>query len=293
MSWFRTLFQLFNKSDKGPAIMQTNYDIPGVVSPTNTQHGARTVAWKDYLRRIRLDKHVGHERIVVRLFSENDERYIRLDRYKTDDDNEPAPGQPLHSPVLKLVITTPSNSRQSRPCPRPPSYELVQTFFPTEPLRVIDVAALASAITRIGHDYSLFCHMCLWWAALFFATARQMAGDPRLRKGPAFEERGTALGVRFVDDACRLFGSNGLDIESMVNITTNSMEKAGVDPDNIQKFIQALKDDYQKMSNDEQQNFRTNPVDRAYQATLSLSRIARTDIESLWRLQKSVEINCR
>ncbi len=97
--------------------------------------------------------------------------------------------------------------------------------------------------------------------------------------GPAFEERGTALGVRFVDDACRLFGSNGLGIESMVNITTNSMEKAGVDPDNIQKFIQALKDDYQKMSNDQQQNFRTNPVDRAYQ--VSLSRIARTDIEKL------------
>ncbi|KAF8912283.1 hypothetical protein CPB85DRAFT_1220473, partial [Mucidula mucida] len=79
-------------------------------------------------------------------------------------------------------------------------YELVQEFTPSKPLRVIDVAALASTITHIARDFSLFCHMCHWWSALFFATARRMAGDPPIHQGPAFDKRGRGFGVRFVDD---------------------------------------------------------------------------------------------
>ncbi len=89
--------------------MKTNYDIPGVVSRYEDHNmapeqwlGRITYAGYASVRRLTdlescnivsvshyRKKHVGHERIVVRLFSENDERYIRLDRYKPDDDDEP------------------------------------------------------------------------------------------------------------------------------------------------------------------------------------------------------------
>ncbi len=109
MSWFRTLCRLFDDSEKALAIMQTDYDIPGVVFPYE-----QSMTAEGWLGRITCDsagyasvhrltdlegcnivsvahyrkKNDLHERIIIRLVSQNDTRYIRLERYKVRNNEE-------------------------------------------------------------------------------------------------------------------------------------------------------------------------------------------------------------
>ncbi len=112
MSWFRTLFRLFDDNEKAIAIMQTNYDIPGVVFPyepsmtpegwlgriTSDSAGYASVHRLTDLEGCNIDsvahyreKNALHERIIIRLVSQNDTRYIRLERYRFRNNEDALP----------------------------------------------------------------------------------------------------------------------------------------------------------------------------------------------------------
>ncbi|KAJ7206134.1 hypothetical protein B0H12DRAFT_1330396 [Mycena haematopus] len=80
-------------------------------------------------------------------------------------------------------------------------YLLVRTVaIPLGSMNIVDVAALALTIGETAQDYSLFTHMCRWWAAMFFQAACLHPGvlPTSGTKGPAFDSAGKIVGIPFI-----------------------------------------------------------------------------------------------
>ncbi|KAK0440639.1 hypothetical protein EV421DRAFT_1816069 [Armillaria borealis] len=91
-------------------------------------------------------------------------------------------------------------------------YKLVQRFdVPPGKMDVIHCASLATSITQSGKNYSTLHHMCHWFAALFFHTARSLCMGANsdgciIEHGPLYADCGKVALVRLVDDNYLILG---------------------------------------------------------------------------------------
>jgi hypothetical protein len=84
----------------------------------------------------------------------------------------------------------------------PRGYTVVRSIdVPSSQLNIIHCAAIAMALSEIAKDYSLFHHMCMWWAANFTVVACLIAHIPtsNVSDGPAHKKAGKIAGTLFVN----------------------------------------------------------------------------------------------
>ncbi|KAF5378759.1 hypothetical protein D9615_006958 [Tricholomella constricta] len=243
LSRFLSLFSFsfsFSNDEKSYIVMRTSKFIPGVIPEGAIDNEIQISQWEDKvvksendlcnrlddLRGCRLKSvshyrgkgNIPHELIVIEIWSGTDQRFMRLERLNKREDVETTIERSkrskrefvgLHTGNFDRVkwTSTLDKAIQSRYYKK---YQLVQILnFPLgfDAIGIIDVIALATAITSSAQNYSLFAHMCLWWAAIFFETFKRKAIDHegvRFTEGPLYPERGNILKLNFVDANCKL-----------------------------------------------------------------------------------------
>ncbi|KAJ6594412.1 hypothetical protein B0H19DRAFT_61092 [Mycena capillaripes] len=153
---------------------------------------------------------IAHEVIILHLRSGDDTRIARLERFKLEQTPAGFCGQIRNKKQTisghqtgnydRIYITDSLDTALQSAIP----YLEVQHIRP-EPgqITILDVAALASVIGDVAKDYSLFHHMCMWWAAIFLKTLSIETGvDPV--PGPSFQAGGKIAGIPSVNSEGRL-----------------------------------------------------------------------------------------
>ncbi|KAF5378835.1 hypothetical protein D9615_006966 [Tricholomella constricta] len=197
-----------------------------------------------------------HELIVIGIKSGDDERFMRLERFNKKEDVETISGSKkratreivgLHtgnSDIVKWFSTLDTAVTSS--------YKPVQTLtFPLDytTLSIIDVIALATTITSSAQNYSLFAHMCMWWAAMFFECLKKKTTDHngvRFVEGPLYAERGNIFKCTFVDANCKLL-AHGLTVKAKSTLRDGANQYSVAE---IEEFQMAIDNDSQLADGD-------------------------------------------
>ncbi|KAF8917227.1 hypothetical protein CPB85DRAFT_1559026, partial [Mucidula mucida] len=261
-------------------MMRAQYPIPGVVASGDVS-SITTSEWlitgtpsfgSSTLHDRQKKRSIARELILLHMRSKKDTRFIRLERFiplstqlKTDTLGDTSTDSLFHD---KVEI---GDSIQSA---IGDGYDLVQAFAVQRNLNVIDVAALAFAITHSIQNY-LSHHMSMWWAATFFAVAHRMANDPPGTQGPAFKDLGKIYGIPFVNERCCLFQHNTCTIEVRAVKIHKCMRDEKMDPALIENFIASLSSDLSLLSNlDEDFSLRTiSHLRSSAEATSAVTRV--------------------
>lgn len=83
-------------------------------------------------------------------------------------------------------------------------FDVVLHFdLPPGALNVVDVVVLADRTTAMAKDYSLLCHMCMWYAFVIISGVQKIVSNRGFNyktvKGPLYHYGGTVAGVSLVD----------------------------------------------------------------------------------------------
>ncbi|KAF5378064.1 hypothetical protein D9615_007641 [Tricholomella constricta] len=287
LSRFHSLFSFsFSNDEKSSIYMATTKIIPGVI-PQDLDNQIYISQWEDKLVksrddlcdrlddlrgcRVRSIRHCRakgsavHELVIVEVRSGDDHRFMRLERLNKKEAGETTSEQKKrtareivglrsgnHDRVkwTSTLKTAMASSKEEKP------YLVVQTLtFPNDftTIGVIDVIALATAITSSAQNYSLFAHMCLWWAAIFFECFKKRTinhDGVQFAEGPLYAERGNILKVNFVDADCKLLAT-GLTVKTKETLVDR------YSAEETEQFLVAFENDSQLAVGD----LAENPVD--------------------------------
>ncbi|KAJ7062144.1 hypothetical protein C8F01DRAFT_1136633, partial [Mycena amicta] len=151
-----------------------------------------------------------HECVLVHIRAGDDTRVVRLERFRDIDIKK---GTFRDDSSNKTRVTSgkdtgnddhviigdesyAANSLESH------RYTVVRSIdVPPSTVHIIHIVAIAMALSDIAKDYSLFHHMCMWWAANFTVVACQLANisPTNISQGPAHGNAGKIGNVPFVN----------------------------------------------------------------------------------------------
>ncbi|KAJ7194767.1 hypothetical protein GGX14DRAFT_546026 [Mycena pura] len=193
----------------------------------------------------RMEGSIAHELVVVHIRSRGDVRFGRLERFKElgvvngTSSYVPQPS-PRNKNLNAGIFIRDTAQRKKREVTgkdtgnhdhvwisdkldalKLDNYQLVQSApIPPGTMNILHCAALAVTLADEAKDYSLFHHMCMWWAASFFKATCLFAGilPSSVHRGPAIDRAGKILGVPFVDtDGVLVFAPDNLaSLEDML-----------------------------------------------------------------------------
>ncbi|KAK7021667.1 hypothetical protein R3P38DRAFT_2710661 [Favolaschia claudopus] len=164
---------------------------------------------------------IAHECIVVHIRAGPDKRVARLERFKELTHLRTSAEQAVrlkhefsghetgnHDNLaiaynLEDIINLAKENDNSNGS----AYHLVQTAaVPDGSMTILHCAALALAIGEVAKDYSVFHHMCMWWASMFFQVAclRHEIPLESVQTGSAYQQAGKIAGVPFVNRNAQL-----------------------------------------------------------------------------------------
>ncbi|PBK63657.1 hypothetical protein ARMSODRAFT_962960 [Armillaria solidipes] len=174
-------------------------------------------------------------------------------------------------------------------------YKLVQRFaVPPGKMDVIHCASLATSITQSGKNYSTLHHMCHWFAALFFHTARSLcmwddSDGCIIEHGPLYADRGKVALVRLVDDNCVLLPGGAVSLDLILGQLRDGMVKEGITQELVTTFEATLRSDIEAM--DDHPELKKAPVRQMLHISQSAATTVRarmveadTDAEREYRL---------
>ncbi|KAJ3716655.1 hypothetical protein C8R42DRAFT_645297 [Lentinula raphanica] len=126
-----------------------------------------------------------------------------------------------------------------------PNYDLVQTVkLPSDNgMTVLDVAALAAAISSSAMNYSLHHHMCWWFSAMFFKTAvASWHVEDRVKERALFRKQGKIFGFCIVKpDTCELVLPENSDYNRLVKKCQNAVRsRSQAETDEVQQITQDI-----------------------------------------------------
>ncbi|KAF5378841.1 hypothetical protein D9615_006964 [Tricholomella constricta] len=185
-----------------------------------------------------------HEFIIVEIWSGEDHRFLRLERSNWQAEEEESAKTGKHTCVtFSSVIDKLIKSHYYW------TYKLVQTLtFPLgfTTIGVVDVVALATTVTSCAQNYSLYAHVRLWWAAMFFENVKRRIinhGGVRFAKGPLYAERGNMFKLNIVDAECKLLAPELTAKAKEILANHHSAEQ-------IEEFQKAINNDSQLAGDD-------------------------------------------
>ncbi|KAJ3774352.1 hypothetical protein FB446DRAFT_771173, partial [Lentinula raphanica] len=143
-----------------------------------------------------------HENIVCLMKAGEDERFICINRVPKE---QPCSTDSMWSQDGAEITTGLESSTGDeisiisvgKLSDEMPNYDLVQTVrLPSDnDMTVLDVAALAAAISSSAMNYSLHHHMCWWFSAMFFKTAvASWHVEDRVKERALFRKQGKIFG---------------------------------------------------------------------------------------------------
>ncbi|KAF5378845.1 hypothetical protein D9615_006960 [Tricholomella constricta] len=188
-----------------------------------------------------------HELIIVEIWSGADHRFLCLERSNQGEEEESANTGNYTCVTFSSVIDNLIKSHYYW------TYKLVQTLtFPPgfNTISVVDIVALATTVTSCAQNYSLYAHVRLWWAAMFFESLKRRAVDHegvRFAKGPLYAERGKMLKLNVVDAECKLLAPELTAKAKKILANCQSAEE-------IEEFQQAINNDSQLAGDDLAEN---------------------------------------
>ncbi|KAF8208799.1 hypothetical protein K438DRAFT_1812906 [Mycena galopus ATCC 62051] len=218
------LSRLFSGKETAPHTADVNYYIADVVQWSGIKERISTWAARIFspvvdtarlddlhqceirhLAHYRAKGAIAHELIVVRICSTEDVRYCRFERFKAvgPDGKSMETFLGTKSDVSgkdtgNLDLVRISDQLDGLDLG---DYQVVQSVsIPAGCMDIIDCAALAVTLAAEAQDYSLFHHICMWWAANFFTAtcALLSAASVEVQHGHAFGDAGKIFGVRFI-----------------------------------------------------------------------------------------------
>lgn len=162
-------------------------------------------------------------------------------------------------------------------------YKLVQRFdIPPGKMDIIHCACLATSITQSAKNYSTLYHMCHWFAALFFHTARSLCmGDDSdgcvIEHGPLYADRGKVAFVRLVDDNCVLLPGGAVTLDLILGQLRDGMVKEGIAQELVAAFEATLRSDIEVM--DDHPELKKAPVRQMLHISQSVSATVRARMD--------------
>ncbi|KAJ3761730.1 hypothetical protein EV360DRAFT_67599 [Lentinula raphanica] len=201
-----------------------------------------------------------HENIVCLMKAGEDERFICINPVPKEQ-----PWSSSKSEAKKMAQDSSSTVLKLRPDSRVPlasgdeisiisvgklsdempNYDLVQTVkLPSDNgMTVLDVAALAAAISSSAMNYSLHHHMCWWFSAMFFKTAvASWHVEDRVKERALFRKQGKIFGFCIVKpDTCELVLPENSDYDRLVKKCQNAVRsRSQAETDEVQQITQDI-----------------------------------------------------